>query len=291
MCGRSICFRIRRVLFLVVSICLLGSGSTSALDSRTAINQYGLSVWTTENGLPQNTVRDILQTRDGFIWLATNGGLVRFDGIDFTVFDTHSTPQIRSNEIGSLMEDRQGALWICTSQGLTRLDKQGFSSYTTAEGLSSDSVLSTLEDREGTIWVTTTGGLCSSDGSSGGLKGFKAHTITEGLPSNSVNTVIEDRLGSLWVGTDRGLARFGNGAFTPVTDNGIGGQRVQALREDHLARIWVGTQSGLFCIDGNHVLSYTAGDGLSNNNVRSILEDKTGLWVGTLDGLNQLAEG
>src|SRR5215831_12629992 len=132
----------RRVLFLLGCLWLLRGGVVWALDSRTAINQYGLSVWTTENGLPQNTVRDIIQTRDGYIWLATNGGLVRFDGIDFSVFDTHSTPQIKSNEIRSLMEDRQGALWICTSEGLTRLDRQGFSSYTTADGLSSDNVLS-----------------------------------------------------------------------------------------------------------------------------------------------------
>jgi ligand-binding sensor domain-containing protein/two-component sensor histidine kinase len=296
MIGRAIMMCIGRLsyrkllgaLFLLGSICLFHSGAASALDSRTSINQYGVSVWTTENGLPQNTIRDIIQTHDGYIWLATNGGLVRFDGIDFTVFDTHSTPQIKSNEIRSLMEDRQGALWICTSQGLTRFANQGFSSYATADGLSSDNVLSAFEDREGTVWVTTTGGLCSSEGA----KGFRSRTSAEGLPGNAIETLIEDQRGSLWVGTDSGLARFGSGVFTPFVENGFGRQSVKALREDHQGRLWIGTQSGLFCLDGGKLTSYTIGEGLSNNSVRSILEDKSGsLWVGTLDGLNQLKDG
>src|SRR5215813_1196996 len=74
----------------------LSTPNAIALDSAREIAQYSHTVWQTENGLPQNTVRAILQTQDGYIWLATEEGLVRFDGLSFTVFDKHNVPRMRS---------------------------------------------------------------------------------------------------------------------------------------------------------------------------------------------------
>src|SRR5467141_1976031 len=73
--------------------------------------QYRFSSWTVDNGLPQNTVYDIRQTRDGYLWLTTFDGLVRFDGVRFTVFDKSNTPAITNNRITALYEDRDGTLW------------------------------------------------------------------------------------------------------------------------------------------------------------------------------------
>ena len=72
----------------------------------------------TENGLPQNTVQAIIQTRDGYLWIGTQEGLARFDGLNFTVFDKENTPAFKSNDIRFLHEDQQGRLWISTSYGL-----------------------------------------------------------------------------------------------------------------------------------------------------------------------------
>ncbi len=80
-------------------------------------SQYLEKRWTTEDGLPQNSVNAIVQTRDGYLWLGTFGGLARFDGVKFTIFNSSNTPGLRSNRILSLFEDRAGRLWIGTEGG------------------------------------------------------------------------------------------------------------------------------------------------------------------------------
>jgi ligand-binding sensor domain-containing protein len=80
-----------------------------ALDPRKAITQYVHDVWQTKDGLPQSSITAIIQTRDGYLWLGTFGGLVRFDGMQFTVFDTSNTQALRSKRILALFEDRDGA--------------------------------------------------------------------------------------------------------------------------------------------------------------------------------------
>src|ERR1044071_2686420 len=105
-------------------------GTAYALDSPRDLSQFGHEVWLTENGLPQNTVHAIAQTSDGYIWIGTEEGLARFDGVKFTVFDKQNTPEIKSNYIRSLLADRQGALWIGTAQGLLRMLNGKFTLFT-----------------------------------------------------------------------------------------------------------------------------------------------------------------
>ena len=97
------------LLNLVLSLLLCNCGTAHALDSPRDLSQFTHEVWLTENGLPQNTVHAIAQTRDGYIWIGTEEGLARFDGVKFTVFDKQNTPEIKSNYIRSLLADRQGA--------------------------------------------------------------------------------------------------------------------------------------------------------------------------------------
>src|SRR3712207_338650 len=114
-------------LFFVASICFGG-----AVPARAGAAEYLHDAWTTENGLPQNDVVPI-QTRDGYLWLATQGGLARFDGVKFTIFDTGNTPGLQSNRILALCEDAAGDLWVGTqSGGLTRYSR-GRSEEHTAE--------------------------------------------------------------------------------------------------------------------------------------------------------------
>ena len=101
-----------------------------AISPRLAMAQYRFDHWTADNGLPQNSVRDIVQTRDGYLWLATLDGLVRFDGVRFTVFNKSNSPGIISNRFLQLYEDGQGDLWASTeSSGLTRLHDGRFTTY------------------------------------------------------------------------------------------------------------------------------------------------------------------
>ena len=115
-------------------------------------------VWTTENGLPQNTIQAVVQTRDGYLWIGTQEGLVRYDGLRFTIFDTKNTKELRHNNISDLFEGRDGRLWIASSGGLVVYREGKFTGYTTQDGLSSDVIETVLEDRQGTVWIGIFGG-------------------------------------------------------------------------------------------------------------------------------------
>src|SRR5437016_922799 len=117
----------------LVLVCL-GCKPALALDPGRDLSQFNRQIWLTENGLPQNTVHSITQARDGYVWLATEEGLARFDGIRFTVFDKQNTPELRSNDIRVLLEDRGSALWIGTADGLVRLRDGKFKAFTTQDG-------------------------------------------------------------------------------------------------------------------------------------------------------------
>jgi ligand-binding sensor domain-containing protein len=95
-----------------------------ALTPKKVITQYAHETWTTEDGLPQNSINDILQTRDGYLWLATFGGLVRFDGAQFVVFN-RSIEGIKSQRIKALYEDKKGTLWAGTEEGMLIRYREG----------------------------------------------------------------------------------------------------------------------------------------------------------------------
>src|ERR1700683_3024631 len=109
-----------------------------ALDPARSLDHYGHQAWRTDSGLPQNTVHSILQTRDGYLWLGTDGGLVRFDGIDFVTFDAENTPQFKSDTVSDLLQDASGTLWISTGAGLLSYRSGAFRAFTTAQGLPAD---------------------------------------------------------------------------------------------------------------------------------------------------------
>ena len=259
-----------------------------ALDEEGSIIHYSHKVWRTEDGLPQNTVRAIAQTQDGYVWLATDDGLVRFDGIRFVVFDRHNTRQIKSNSIQVLYEDREGNLWIGTDSGLVRYKDGAFNAYSTENGLPSDNVGSLYEDRKGDLWVGTTDGLSRLN-----QGGIAVYTIKDGLPNNSIRTIYEDRRGSLWVGTLGGLARLTGEKFTSYTvSDGLPANNVGVIYETRNSKLWFGTPGGLALLKEDGFVAYTTKDGLSNNFVWAIHEDGEGnLWVGTDGGLNRLKEG
>src|ERR1043165_4021402 len=138
--------RIYCLQFAFLLLLLSGAGSANALVPRRELSQFGHEVWLTENGLPQNTVHAIAQTPDGYIWIGTEEGLARFDGVKFTVFDKQNTPEIKSNYIRSLLADRQGALWIGTAQGLVRMLNGKFTLFTRENGLPRETLHALYED-------------------------------------------------------------------------------------------------------------------------------------------------
>ena len=148
----------RLLLAVIVWMALLPSLAANAAA------QHRFDSWTTENGLPQNSVNDIVQTRDGYLWLATHGGLVRFDGVRFVIFD-RSTQGIESQRVRALHEDRQGTLWAATEDGMLIRYRDGrFVTYTSKDGLPHAVAVRIEEDDEGCLWVTWVGSMTRFDG-------------------------------------------------------------------------------------------------------------------------------
>jgi ligand-binding sensor domain-containing protein len=136
--------RFKAVLGLTIC-CAIGSPALLGLDPRKALTQYTTAVWTQAQGLPQDTIRAITQTTDGYLWLGTDEGLARFDGYDFVTF-TKSNGVIPGNSITALTASRDGSLWIATSHGITRYRDRQFRTYTTKDGLPDNVVSSMFED-------------------------------------------------------------------------------------------------------------------------------------------------
>ena len=118
-----------------------------------------------ENGLPQNTVQALAQTQDGFLWLGTEAGLVRFDGVEFQTYDRNSIPALPGNDIRCLLATRDGALWIGTSAGLARWKDGAVSVFTTQDGLPANGILALDEENGGSFMVWTEQGPAQLAGS------------------------------------------------------------------------------------------------------------------------------
>jgi ligand-binding sensor domain-containing protein/signal transduction histidine kinase len=275
-------------LSLAFFLLLCGSGTAFALDSQRDLSRYGHDVWLTENGLPQNTVHSIAQTKDGYIWIGTEAGLARFDGVTFTIFDKQSTPQIKSNYIRALLADRQGALWIGTADGLVRRLNGTFTLFTTNEGLPSNTIQAIYEDREGNLWVATATGLGLFKG--GGLTTF---TTRERLIGGSIQALFQDAEGALWIATPYGVGRVKDGIFTNYTvRDGLGSNSVRAIQQDREGRLWFGSLGGLTSFSRGHFTTYTTRDGLPNDRIISLYAGRDGaLLVGTAGGFCRFTDG
>ena len=221
-----------------------------------AFAQYHLDSWTADNGLPQNSILSILQTHDGYLWLTTSDGLVRFDGVRFTVFNRSNTPGIRNNRFTSLYEDRDGTLWIGTEEaGLTRYGQGTFSTYPEQVRLGKENwVTGVTGDAAGHLWVLMNNQLMQwaegelvpapanqlprDDWRKFRIKSWENHagfwslgqsaltlfirghvstwTLQNGLPSLGVQAVAEDERGTVWIATDAGLAKIAGGRMVRV---------------------------------------------------------------------------
>jgi len=141
----------------LILLAILVAAPVVGLDPGRTIGQYLHRHWQDE--LPQNTVHAISQDRDGYIWLGTYEGLVRFDGVRFVVFDANRTHDLAGNGVFDIFEDRSGAFWISTNGGLTRYDG-GFETIADADALPDSLVFQTVEAPDGTMWIGTQTSLC-----------------------------------------------------------------------------------------------------------------------------------
>lgn len=273
-----------------------------ALSPSEAMTDYMNSVLKTEQGLPQNSVWALCQTHDNYLWLGTQEGLVRYDGVRFTVFDRRTVPAMTSNLITVLLEDKNNALWIGTKGGgLLRFKGGKWQSYTTQNGLSNNDVTSLLQDHDGTVWIGTNAGLNSFRYDNGDTVVRKHETtIKTNVLDKTITALRQDHNGALWVGTTTGLHHWHRDSLGRetisqyTTANGLSDNFVTALLQDREGSLWIGTTFGVNRLERQHhaknfFTPYTTTNGLSNNLIHTLLQDSDGtLWIGTAGGVNRL---
>lgn len=252
---------------LAVHLC---ASPAHALDPSKAVTQYRHDAWETDDGLPQNSVQAIAQTPDGYLWLGTQEGLVRFDGVHFAVFDKSSVAEMKSNLIWTLLVDKDGALWVGTQRGVVKHDKGVFNAVRSVDGTSEASVKTLCQGPDGSIWIGTEGhGLTR-------LLRTTATTLTtrNGLLDNTINALLAGLDGSIYVATPAGLNVFKDGNLTTLAIN----MAVSALARDGQGRVWIATAAGnLARCEGGVIIKEPRP---TNKEIWSLIEDRDGcLWI------------
>ncbi|MDR3698446.1 MAG: two-component regulator propeller domain-containing protein [Candidatus Sulfopaludibacter sp.] len=266
-------------------ICVLPVRTLLALDPHKSLTQYSRTFWTQQDGLPQDTIRAIVQTRDGYLWLGTDEGLARFDGYEFVVF-TKANGDLPSNSVTSLAADTDGSLWIGTSNGLAHYQGHEFHTYSTRQGLPDNNISMLYTDHADTLWMVAGVNLCR-------FQGGKFQTFSPGadLPVTFMRTVAEDSQHQLWVAGFTGVGEFIGGKYTPVLSAAdLRGELITALLPDDRGNLWVSGNDGVVLRAPNGRLSrFGVADGLPDPFVRMVWIDRDGgVWAGTNGGLARL---
>jgi signal transduction histidine kinase/ligand-binding sensor domain-containing protein len=229
-------------VWLTLAIACTQPATAWAVDPSRRISQYAHYAWRIQDGLFTGGFSgEIVQTKDGYLWIGTESGLLRFDGVRFVPWRPEQGEQLPSPRVLRLLAGRDGSLWIGTTAGLSRLQDQRLTTYPGPGG-----VISIREDRNGTIWF----GLSAPAPGSGPLcrvVGENTHCFTnaEGVPSfRGVGSLVEDAHGSIWVGGNTHLLRWTNGAVTQYSPSGLqnnaGFGGILALAAAPERTLWVG---------------------------------------------------
>jgi signal transduction histidine kinase/ligand-binding sensor domain-containing protein len=294
----------RAALLFLLPLTLAAAGAPPQFD-----------IWTVENGLPQNSVTSILQARDGYLWLTTFDGLVRFDGVNFTVFNTVNSPGMKTNRLVLLFQDRGGAMWIVTeSAGVTSLRDGTFRTYTTADGLPSNTVRRLRDLDDGSVLIETAKGLARFyDGkmlpydatakfadfgypvtpaivwhqdASGLHRVVDGHSMEDvaltGLPAGELDSVFEDSRHDLWCWLPfegQHVWRWHAGAWKSYSV----ASHVRVAAEDPGGTVWLGTVEGdLVRLEGDQLKLYPPPAGITQELIHGFARDsEKGFWVGT----------
>ncbi len=258
-----------------------------ALDRNKVLQQCRMDDWTARDGLPPRAVEAIVQTPDGYLWLATRAGLVRFDGVTFKVFNTENTPGMTREMIVALFVAPDGSLWVGTDGGgFGRFRDGRFERFPLSDTQSWSQFLAFHQSQDGTLWV-------AGQGQYGLIQIIQGQKFSSKNNYDNVIAIQEDGAHNLWFATRwSGLLEYGHDGRwqTYSADNHLlPVNELSALCADPDGSLWIGTDhQGLCHREGGKLTTYTVSDGLASNEILSLLRDREGiLWIGTTDGINR----
>ena len=247
-----------------------------ALEPATPLARLGHQAWSMENGLPQNTVPVLLQSRSGYLWAGTELGLARFDGVNFRVFDHATASPFPDAEIRCLLDARQASgatpnaddLWVGTADGLVHWKSGHPTLLTTLEGLPDNAIRGLAQTADGVIWSWTENGLARWTGDH-----FLAVALENAQPGSEINSIAADAQGALWVGTTSGVTSFHQGRWTSHSTSRAGPGLVTALT------------------GGEILISSTGGVFLAHDGTLTKVLDQSNLPADGVSFLARLADG
>jgi signal transduction histidine kinase/ligand-binding sensor domain-containing protein len=314
---------------LALGVAFAGVSAVASDESKLESGPLSLRIksWTTDDGLPQNRVGSLKQTRDGYLWIGTWYGLARFDGWRFRTFDKFNTPEMANDTITALAEDLDGSLWVATHEGLLRYRGNRFQRLGAADGLPDLRVWRLASSSREGIWVQAGTSVshfrrghffpvCNAsslpfgeiialeEGRDGWLSVFTEAAWLEFSPegnqarTNYVRTDVDARWWTArisgrpdeaWLGTESGLAslRKGDGRVSPIRE--FGSNRVDFVHEDRQGNLWMNARSPLFGrLKSQNWETNDLGGQLSGE-ATSMEQDLEGnTWLGTANGLVRL---
>jgi len=320
---RKVLRRVRVGLVGLLACCSLAF----ALDPSLDVSQYAHTAWKIREGFFKGRIFSIAQTPDGYLWLGTEFGLLRFDGVRSVPWTAPPGESLPSTFILSVLAARDGRLWIGTDGGLASWKDNKLTHYPELDG---QSVVALLEDHAGSVWAAgegvPNGRLCTMRG--GNTQCFGK----DGSLGVFVETLYEDPAGEIWVGgphgrlwrwkpdppkfyampdnvvtaqalipadgggllvaTENGIRQFVDGRATPYRVPGYGQFAPRSLFRDRDGGLWIGTaDSGLLHVHQGRTDVFAQSDGLSGNNILNLFEDREGnIWAATLNGLDRFRE-
>jgi diguanylate cyclase (GGDEF)-like protein len=288
--------------------------------SQTTSRKYSITGWDTERGLPSNAVLDILQASDGYLWIASYQGLIRFDGMSFRMFTPDDIPGLQRGSFWAVVESPKGTLWAATeSDGLVRYRNGQWKVFKTADGLKSEKTTYLLLDGKGGLYVGSRRGvvhvvndkveqipsaedgepnvtaLAYSDGAlwigtaaAGMLRyengQYKKYTVEDGLADDRITGLFTDKDDTLWIGAyGQGLMQLRKGKFTRFANAGANPPtRVNRFYQSPTGALWVAAENGLFRAADNQVEEIQMPSGRNFVQLESVIKDTEGnLWVGS----------
>lgn len=279
--------KVLRLLIMVGSLLASAwSDGTLALEPNKAFHQYVQDRWSIEQGMPQITALSIAEDAEGYIWIGTQLGLGRFDGVRFRNFDPRNTPELPAELIQVLKLGQDGRMWVGTYRGLAYYAHRRFRTIETSDHQQPD-VHDILTDPDGRVLVATEEGLYAVQDD-----GDDTHLVPSyPLPRPALSLIRHD--GKLWVGSVGGVWRIneadGSSMFTPLPDDG--GVRVIRL-ETAFGKLWAATNAGLRVLGNKGWEPATEAPQLRSTPVNMLYRDRdNNLWVGAHGGLGRLRDG
>jgi ligand-binding sensor domain-containing protein/signal transduction histidine kinase len=315
------------LLAVLTMVCF--AASANALSSNKTISEFIRDRWDAGAGFPGGPVNAFAQTPDGYLWIATEKGLVRFDGLNFVLMERSESTTVPFGPVLGLALDANGSLWI-RLQGPTLMvrERSGAFRSVTPDSSHAETDITAMcmgkngellitgltkgifRDKNGTFVPNATGDelprhvismieLADGVGWLGtreeglySLNGQRVSRFVGELPDKKVNALLSLNGRDLWIGTDKGLVRWdGSGLSRVSTSETLQNVEVVTLARDRESNVWIGTSNGLARVSNDGVTSVDSSQGSSGEPVTALFEDREGsLWVGRADGIERLRD-